>query len=121
VTEMTELGAQAQRMQAALSPVLVIGPDFLAGRRDADDMAHTMVRAVQEYVDGEQARQQGSLRPDEDPAPAPVARTARELQAALSEIYTCGSGYLADRCDSDCVVRTMVQIMGEFGELAAAR
>lgn len=111
---------QTQRMQAALSPVLVIGPDFLAGRRDADDMAHTMVQAVQGFVDGERARQQAGL-PDEDPAPAKASRSAGELQAALAEIYTCGSGYLADRCDSDCVARTMSQIMGEFGDLAPAR
>ena len=39
----------------------------------------------------------------------------------LAEIYTCGSGYLADHCDSDCVARAMVQIMGEFGDLAPAR
>jgi uncharacterized protein YfaQ (DUF2300 family) len=121
VTEMMELGEQAQRMQAALSPVLVIGPDFLAGRRDADDMAHTMVQAVQEYVNSEQARERANVRPDEDPAPASASRADQELQAALAEIYTCGSGYLADRCDSDCVVRTMVQIMGEFGDLAPAR
>ena len=37
-----------------------------------------------------------------------------ELRAVFSEIYGCGSGYLADRCDSDCVARTMVQILGEF-------
>ena len=117
----TELGGQTQRMQAALSPVLVIGPDFLVGHCDADDMAHTMVQAVQEFVDGERARQQGSVPPAEDAAPAAVSRTPQELQAALAEIYTCGSGYLADRCDSDCVVRTMVQIMDEFGDLAPAR
>lgn len=121
MTEMMEPAAQAQRMQAALTPVLLIGPDFIAGRHDADDMAHTMVRAVQEFVDGERARQQASVPPDEDPAIAAASRSPQELQAALAEIYTCGSGYLADRCDSDCVVRTMVQIMGEFGDLAPAR
>ena len=121
MTETMGLGGQTQRMQAALSPVLVIGPDFLAGRLDADNMAHTMVRAVQEYANGERARQQASVRPDEVPAPTSVHRTAQELQAALAEIYTCGSGYLADRCDSDCVARTMAQIMGEFGDLAPAR
>jgi uncharacterized protein YfaQ (DUF2300 family) len=121
VTETMGLGEQTQRMQAALSPVLVIGPDFLAGRRDADDMAHTMVRAVQGYVNDERARQQASAPPDDDPAAATASRSAHELQAALAEIYTCGSGYLADLCDSDCVVRTMVQIMGEFGDLAPAR
>ena len=114
------LGGPTQRIQAALSPVLAIGPDFLAGRVDADDMAHTMVRAVQEYADGERARQ-ASVPPDDDPAPASTSRAAQELQAALAEIYTCGSGYLANLCDSDCVARTMVQIIGEFGDLASAR
>lgn len=114
-----ELGGQARRMQEALSPVLAIGPDFLAGRRDADDMAHTMVDAVQGFVAAEQARQPGAL--DAADADAPAARSAQELQAALAEVYTCGSGYLAERCDADCVARTMTQIMGEFGDLAPAR
>ncbi len=104
-------------MQAALSPVLVIGPDFLAGRRDADDMAQTMVRAVQQFADGERARQEASAVPEIDIDPASASREAQKLQGALAEIYTCGSGYLADRCDSDCVARTMAQIMDEFGEL----
>jgi hypothetical protein len=121
MTELAGPDGQAQRMQAALSPVLGIGPDFLAGRRDADDMAHTMVQAVRDFVEGERAHQQAGIRPDESPAPAPAGRTAQELQAALAEIYTCGSGYLADLCDSDCVVRTLVQILGEFGDLAPAR
>lgn len=115
------LSGQTQRMQAALSPVLVIGPDFLAGERDADDMAHTMVRAVQEFVDGERAREQADASAEDEPASASASRSAQELQAALAEIYTCGSGYLADRCDSDCVARTMAQIMGEFGDLTPAR
>ena len=118
MAEMNGFGEQAQRMQAALSPVLMIGPDFLAGRRDADEMAHTMVRAVQEYADGERARQQAGAR--SDTGPAPVSPAAQELQAVLAELYTCGSGYLANRCDSDCVARTMVQIMDGFGDLAPA-
>ncbi|MEO8908595.1 MAG: hypothetical protein ABI310_11080 [Microbacteriaceae bacterium] len=115
MTEMTGLSEQTLRMQAAISPVLAVGPDFLAGRRDADDMAHTMVQAVQEYADGERARRQGDASPAENPGPASASRTAQQLQAVLAEIYTCGSGYLANRCDSDCVARTMVQIMDEFG------
>jgi hypothetical protein len=51
-------------MRAALSPVLAIGPDFLAGRLHADDMAQTMVRAVQQYSASEQARQHADLGPD---------------------------------------------------------
>jgi hypothetical protein len=121
MTGMIGLDGQAERMRAALSPVLTIGPDFLAGRRDADDMAHTMVRAVQGYVQGEQARQQASGGTDGDSASDPERRTAQSLEAVLAEIYTCGSGYLADRCDSACVARTMAQIMGEFGDLAPAR
>jgi hypothetical protein len=113
-------GGQTQRMQAALSPVLVIGPDFLVGRLGADDMARTMVRAVQEYADGERARQPTGVLAEQDAAPV-SAPAAQQLQAALAEIYTCGSGYLADRCDSDCVARTMVQIMDEFGDLAPGR
>jgi uncharacterized protein YfaQ (DUF2300 family) len=118
VTDLTGLSGQARRMRAALSPVLAIGPDFLAGRLHADDMAQTMVRAVQQYSESEQARQNAGPGPDEDRAGAPTSQAAQELHAALAEIYTCGSGYLADRCDSDCVARTMEQIMGEFGDLA---
>ena len=46
------------RMRAALTPVLALGPDFLAGRGDADTMAKTMVRAVQEYLEGELAHRE---------------------------------------------------------------
>jgi hypothetical protein len=120
VTDLTGLDGPEQRMAAALTPVLEIGPDFLAGRIHADDMAQTMVRAVQAYSAGEQAGQRAELRPDTDGAGASVGQAAHELHAALAEIYTCGSGYLADRCDSDCVARTMAQIMREFGNLAPA-
>ncbi|MDN5797060.1 MAG: hypothetical protein L0H79_15060 [Intrasporangium sp.] len=107
-------------MQAALAPVLTLGPEFLSGRRDADDMAHTMVRAVQEYVGDEGTRQPAAAPAGAERAPAPSSRAAQELEAALAEIYACGSGYLADRCDSDCVARTMSEIMGEFGHLVQA-
>jgi predicted trehalose synthase len=106
-------------MQAALSPVLEIGPAFLAGRLDADAMATTMVRAVQQYSDGERTRQQAGPRPADDLVSTSTA--VEELHAALAEIYTCGTGYLADRCDADCVARTMAEIMREFGDLAPAR
>lgn len=121
MTEMIGLGGQTERILAALSPVLVMGPEFLAGRVDAEDMAHTMVRAVETYASGERAPQQVSAQPEGDSAPAPMRPTVRELEAALAEIYGCGSGYLAHRCDSDCVARTMVQIMGELGGLAPSR
>ena len=121
VTDMIGFQGRAQRMQAALSPVLVIGPEFLAGRVGADDMAHTMVRAVEAYVEAERGSHQVGAPPDEDSAPGSVRPTVPELEAALAEVYGCGSGYLAHRCDSDCVARTMTQIMGEFGDLAPAR
>ncbi|MEO6826156.1 MAG: hypothetical protein ABI255_11320 [Microbacteriaceae bacterium] len=125
MTEPVALGAATQRMRAALSPVLAVGPDFLAGRRDAEEMANTMLRAVREYAEGEQALQHAAERTDEDSAPASAPASAStaagQLHAALVEIYTCGSGYLADRCDADCVARTMTTIMGEFGDLAPER
>jgi hypothetical protein len=126
VTETIGFNDQAQRMLAALSPVLVTGPEFLAGRVDADDMAHTMVRAVEEYASGEQARQEPSAAPDratlDKDSPSASARwTVPQLEAVLAEIYGCGSGYLAHRCDSACVARTMVQIVDEFGDRAASR
>lgn len=108
---------QTQRMQAALSPVLVLGPEFLAGRCDADGMAHTMVRAVQEYANAE--RQRSATQSDDVSAHVSTDHASQELQAVLAEVYTCGSGYLANRCDSDCVVRTMTQIVREFGDLAS--
>lgn len=116
MTENLAQNTQAERMQQALSPVLAVGPDFLAGRLHADDMAHTMVQAVQDYAQDEKARQSSGT---VDAAGVGAAsRSPQELEAALVEVYTCGSGYLADRCDSACVARTMTQIMGEFGELA---
>lgn len=109
-----EHGGQTQRMRAALSPVIAIGPDFLAGQRDAADMAHTMVAAVQAYVDGERAHESAGGASNRDSVSSSERETVLELRAVFSEIYGCGSGYLADRCDSDCVARTMVQILGEF-------
>lgn len=117
---MLERSGQVQRMRAALSPVVTIGPDFLAGRRDADDMAHTMVAAVEAYANGERARESASGSSIQKSVPASDREAALELRAVLSEIYGCGSGYLAARCDSDCVVRTVVHIMSEFSDLASA-
>jgi len=118
VTETTGLDGQAERMRVALSPVLEIGPAFLAGRVDADAMATTMVRAVQEYSDGERTRRRAGVGSDDRD---PTSTAAAQLHAVLAEVYTCGSGYLADRCDSDCVARTMSQIMRELGEVAPTR
>ncbi|WP_344784934.1 hypothetical protein [Microbacterium kribbense] len=111
---MTELDGQTRRMHEAMAPVLQIGPDFLAGRRDADEMAHTMVGAVQRFVSAERTRQGVA---DEHGAQIQVSG---QLQATLSELYGCGAGYLADRCDSACVARTMTEIMREFGDATPA-
>lgn len=103
---------KTERLHAALTPVLEIGPDFLAGRRHADDMAHTMVASATAYREGELARQAAG----EDVSAG--SGEIRHLDAAMKEIYVCGSGYLAQRCGADCVARTMTQIMGELGHLA---
>lgn len=121
MTQSTAADAQAQRMQQALVPVVQVGPDFLAGRKDAVAMAHTMIDAVQGFVDGERARQNGQASDVDDEPTAPTTRTPQELEQALMEIYGCGSGFLADRCDAACVARTMTQIVAEFGDLAVAR
>lgn len=121
MTETIGFNDQAQRILAALSPVFVTGPEFLAGRVDADDMAHTMVSAVEAYASGEQARQRVNAAPDEDSPSASTRWSVPQLEAVLGEIYGCGSGYLAHRCDSACVARTVVQIVGEFGDRAASR
>lgn len=119
MADMLGIDERAKRMQAALSPVLVSGPEFLAGRLEADDMAHTMVQAVEAYTRGEQERTHAGVPAGEGLVPTSASRTTQELEAALAEIYTCGSGYLADRCGADCVARTMTQIVGEFGGLAS--
>lgn len=115
-----ETATQADRMRTALAPVLEIGPDFLAGRQDADAMAHTMVGAVEGYVQSERARHSAGTA-DTTADGAPPTRAVRELEAALVEVYSCGSGYLADRCDAACVTRTMTQIVEDFGGAPAAR
>lgn len=98
--------AQAARMRAAVDKTVAFAPDFLAGRTDADHMANTMVAAVRTYVDEDRAAGfDGQPRDTE----------ARELYGTLAELMTCGSGYLAGRCDSACVARTMTQMVREFG------
>ena len=116
---MPEHRGQVERLRAALFPVIAIGPDFLAGRRDADDMAHTMVAAAEAFAKGERANESApdSIR---NPVTASDREAALELRAVFSELYGCGSGYLAARCDSDCVARTMAQILSEFSDLASA-
>lgn len=97
------------RMHSALDSVLAIGPGFLNGDVDADTMANTMVRVAREHIETD-----GPLNGD-----ATGTGEAQELYAALAELLTCGSGYLAGRCDADCVVRTMTQMVSEFGAKAS--
>ncbi|MGH3561353.1 MAG: hypothetical protein ACRDTN_06005 [Mycobacterium sp.] len=97
---------QAARMRAAVGQAIAIGPSFLHGDVDADQMANTMVRAVRDYVEQERAAG-GDGRPRD--------AEARALQGILSELLGCGSGYLAGHCDAACVARTMTQMVREFG------
>lgn len=97
---------QAGRMRAAIDKAVAAGPGFLRGDVDADHMAHTMVNAVRSYAEEEQAAGRGEV---------PMDAEAEDLQEVLAELMTCGSGYLAGRCDADCVARTMTQMVHEFG------
>lgn len=111
-----------QRLRSALSPVVIAGRDFLAGRVDADSMTSTMVRAVREYYEAEDVhlnRADHASGPMVGRSTPDVAQQeSQELQDVLAEVYTCGSGFRARRCDADCVARTMSQIVREFGDLA---
>ena len=96
---------QTGRMRAAVEQAVGVAPSFLRGDVDADHMAKTMVHAVRNCA--EQERAAGS-----DGAPQGVE--AQALHGALAELMTCGSGYLAGRCDAACVARTMTQMVHEF-------
>lgn len=89
-------------MRAAVDSALASGPGFLRGEIDADTMATTMVRAAQGYA----AREQTAGAAAADPR-------AAQWREALAELMTCGSGYLAGRCDADCVARTVAYLLGE--------
>lgn len=97
--------SQPARMRAAIERAVASGPRFLRGEIDADHMAKSMVAAVQAYVDAEQALG-GDGRPD---GPA-----SQNLFSVLRELMGCGSGYLAGRCDSACVARTMTEMIHQF-------
>lgn len=101
---------QITEMRAAIDRAVAIGPSFLRGDVDADHMANTMVDAVRTYASA--ARVNGS-------GGTPESAEARALQSVLAELATCGSGYLAGRCDAACVARTMTQIVREFGAQGA--
>lgn len=89
-------------MRTAIDRVVAQGPRFLQHEIDADQMAHLMVSAVADH----EAQAEG--KPD-DSSPE-----ARALTKVLHELKTCGSGYLAGRCDADCVARTIRWLVGEF-------
>ncbi|MGH8110906.1 MAG: hypothetical protein ACREPL_03040 [Rhodanobacteraceae bacterium] len=97
---------QVARMRAAIDRAVAVGPGFLRGEVDANRMANTMVGAVRGYVDQERAAGSDGK---------PHDNQARELQGILAELMTCGSGFLARRCDAACVARTMTQMVREFG------
>lgn len=128
-----------EHLRAALAEVVALGPGFLAGTVHADDMAHCMVRAVREHADalvpggaasgaatsgaaisGAATHVPGAAGPGHAASEDVSSHDLPELMAAAGEVYTCGSGYLAGRCDSDCVMRTMADIVAEFGDLATA-
>lgn len=96
---------QAGRMRAAVEAAVAVAPAFLRGGIDADDMAKTMVRAVRNYIEQEQAAGSDGV---------PHNPEAKALQGTLAELMACGSGYLAHRCDAACVARTMTQMVSEF-------
>ena len=101
-----ETATQQVRMRAAVDQAVAFAPKFLRGEADADQMAHTMVQAVQAWQEQERAAG-GDGRPHD--------ASARELHAVLAELMACGSGYLAGRCDGACVARTMTHIVAEYG------
>jgi hypothetical protein len=102
----SKLSTQAERMRAAVDQAVAVGPGFLRGDTDADQMANTMVHAVHHYVEQERAAGRDGT---------PHGAEAQRLQGVLAELMGCGSGYLAGRCDAACVARTMTQIVSEFG------
>lgn len=101
---------QLRRIRTAVASAVAIGPGFLRGDVDADTMATTMLDAVRTYVAAEQADGRDGT---------PVDAASAELYPVLQELTACGGGYLAGRCDADCVARTMTQLVGEFADFAA--
>ena len=98
---MTQVG----RMRAAVAQAVAVGPGFLRGEVDADHMAQAMVHAVRNYTERERAAGSDGT---------PHNAEAQALHGTLAELMGCGSGYLAGRCDADCVARTMTQMVHEF-------
>lgn len=103
----TQTETQLDRIKAAVDSAVSIGPGFLRGDVDADTMANTMLGAVHSYVAAEKADGRDG---------SPIDQHSAELFPVMQELLACGGGYLAGRCDADCVARTMTQLVGEFGE-----
>ena len=82
---------QIDRMRTAIRKAVTTGLDFQRGKVDADTMAHAMTGAVQEFVAHEKAAGGDGT---------PRSAEAQHLAEALMELNTCGSGYLASRCDA---------------------
>lgn len=97
---------QVKDLKNAIAKVVAIGPEFLAKKIPPEEMAHTMINAVEDYV--KKAKADNTLHPQ--------TQEAANLQEALQELMGCGSGYLADRCDAACVARTINYMVKEFPE-----
>ena len=82
---------QIGRMRAAIGKAVLTGREFQRGKVDADTMAHTMTGAVKGFVDAETAAGGDGV---------PHGAEAQELAQVLVELNTCGSGFLAGRCDA---------------------
>lgn len=92
-------------LRAGINRVVTTGPSFLRGDIDADAMANTMVDTAQTWAAQREMHASSSTTPA-DP----------QLEMVMREIYGCGSGYLAGRCDGACVARTITMLVDEFGE-----
>lgn len=103
---MAQSQLQIDHLKQAIGKVVKIGPDFLSKKISPEDMTHAMVNSVQEYKN--QSELNGGF--------TPHSAQAEELLNVLKEIKGCGSGYLAKRCDADCVARTITFLVDEFGE-----
>ena len=103
--------AQLAVMKSAVESGVKLGPHFLAGEIDADTMATSMVEAVEDYVAAAKSAGYEQI---------PAGVEYQHFGMALQELITCGGGYLAGRCDADCVARTMTHMMREFPAEAAS-
>lgn len=95
---------QVEEIKEVINKVTTRAPDFLADKITADEMAHTMVNAIEAYT----------VRADHGNGIVPENIEARRLLYILQEIMGCGSGYLANRCDGACVARTVRSLVDEF-------